>query len=79
VISRFHPSSRLLFVGFFTLAWTGFVLWLTVPWIDDMGITLPVALALIMVLGIVPGVLYVRLLSALVFDDDSEPRPGHHA
>jgi hypothetical protein len=61
------------------VAWIGFVLWLTVPWIDDMGITLPGALALIVVLGILPGVLYVRLLSALVFDDESEPRPGHHA
>jgi hypothetical protein len=79
VNSRFHLSSRSLLVAFFTLAWTGFVLWLTVPWIDDMGITFPGALALIVVLGILPGVLYVRLLSALVFDDESEPRPGHHA
>lgn len=78
MISRFHLPSR-FFVGFFTLTWISFVLWLTVPWIDDMGITLPVALALIVVLGILPGVLYVRLLSALVFDEDAEPRPGHHA
>lgn len=72
MISRFHLSSRLLFVWFFTAAWIAFVLWLTIPWIDDIGrsITTPVALALIVGLGIVPGVLNVRLLSALLFDDE---------
>jgi hypothetical protein len=74
---RFGLSPRLLFVALCGLAWTGFVLWLTIPWIDDIGdaITVPVAVALVVGFGIVPGVLNVHLISSLLFDDELERHP----
>jgi hypothetical protein len=64
----------LLFVLLCSVAWIGFVLWLTVPWMDDMGhaITFPVAVTLVAGLWIVPGVLNVRLLSFLLFEDPEQ-------
>ena len=71
----------MLFVLLSSVAWIGFVLWLTVPWIDDMGhaITLPVALALVAGLWILPGVLCVRLLSFLLFEEPEHfDEPSEH-
>ena len=75
---RFHLSPRILFVGLCTLAWIGFVLWLTLPWLDDMAesLTMPVAVFLVLGFGIVPGVLMVRELSDLIYGDDELER--HH-
>jgi hypothetical protein len=69
---RFHLSPRLFFVVLCSLAWIGFVLWLTIPWLDDIGqsTTLPVAIGLIVGLGILPGVLMVNEISLLIYDDD---------
>jgi hypothetical protein len=87
VADRFHVSLRSLFVVVCSVAWIGFVLWLTVPWIDDMGhtISVPAAVALVVCLWLIPGVLNVRLLSLLLFDDrdgfdeGSEQLPRWHA
>ena len=75
---RLHISSRLLFELICSAAWIGFVLWLTLPWLDDMGesLTMPVAVFLVLGFGIVPGVLMVRELSDLIYgDDELERRP----
>ena len=75
-----HVSSRWLFVVLCSLAWIGLTLWLTIPWLDDIGraISIPVAVALIVALWLVPGVLEVRWLSFVFFDEDSEHPPGSH-
>jgi hypothetical protein len=82
VSSRLHVSSRWLFVVLCSLAWIGFTLWLMIPLIDDMGrtISVPVTLALIVGLWLIPGVLQVRWFSFLLFDEDPEQPPdGRHA
>ena len=36
-LHRLHISSRFLFESLCSVAWVGFVLWLTIPWLDDIG------------------------------------------
>jgi hypothetical protein len=69
---RFHLSPRPLFVGLCSLAWIAFVLWLTLPWLDDMAdsLTMPVAVILVLCFGILPGVLMAHELSDLIYGDD---------
>ena len=71
-VHRLHLSPRLLLVTLLSLAWTGFVLWLTIPYLDDIGesTTLPVAIGLIVGLGILPGVLMANEISQLIYEDD---------
>jgi len=59
-------------VTLLSLAWTGFVLWLTIPYLDDIGesTTFPVAIGLIVGLGILPGVLMANEISLLIYEDD---------
>ena len=76
-IRRFHLSPRLLFELLCSVAWVGFVLWLTIPWLDDIGksVTVPIAVVLVAGLGIIPGVLMVHELSELIYGDELERRP----
>jgi hypothetical protein len=75
---RFRLSPRLLFVAVCSLAWTGFVLWLTIPRLDDIGasMTIPVAVALVVAIGIVPAVLELQSISERIFGDEWEHRSG---
>ena len=75
-LHRLHISSRFLFESLCSVAWVGFVLWLTIPWLDDIGgaVTMPVAVLLVVGFGIVPGVLMVRELTELIYDGDELDR-----
>jgi membrane protein YdbS with pleckstrin-like domain len=74
---RFRTSRRLLFVLISSLAWIGFVAWLTIPYLDDIGesTSIPVAVALIAGLGIIPGVLELQLISLRIFGDEVQQPP----
>jgi poly-beta-1,6-N-acetyl-D-glucosamine synthase len=54
----------------FGAGWAAFSTWLALGWIDDLGrvVTLPVAIAVICGIAIIPGYLNVQLASSLVFD-----------
>lgn len=56
------------------LAWMALSAWLAQPWLNQLAneVSLPVAIALIAGLALVPGYLNVQLLSSLVLD---RPRP----
>jgi biofilm PGA synthesis N-glycosyltransferase PgaC len=56
------------------LAWAAFSTWVALGWIEDLGrvITLPVAIAVVAGIAIIPGYLNVQLVSSLLFD---RPRP----
>jgi poly-beta-1,6-N-acetyl-D-glucosamine synthase len=56
------------------LGWAAFSTWVALGWIDDLGrvLTLPVAIAVICGVAIIPGYLNVQLASSLFFD---RPRP----
>jgi membrane protein YdbS with pleckstrin-like domain len=74
---RIRPARRLLFVLISSLAWIGLVAWLTIPYLDDIGesTTVPVAVALIAGLGIIPGVLELQSISLRIFSDEVERPP----
>ena len=56
------------------MSWASFSAWAAVPWIQDLGesITLPLAIAVIAGLAIIPGYLTAYLIATLVLD---RPRP----
>jgi biofilm PGA synthesis N-glycosyltransferase PgaC len=56
------------------LVWAALSTWVAVGWIEDLGrvITLPLAIAVIAGIAIIPGYLNVQLVSSLLFD---RPRP----
>jgi biofilm PGA synthesis N-glycosyltransferase PgaC len=61
---------KLLLVVGIALAWAGFSLWLSLPWIDALGrsITMPLAIAVICGIAIVPGYLNANLIASLLLD-----------
>jgi poly-beta-1,6-N-acetyl-D-glucosamine synthase len=61
---------KLLFVGLVSLSWVGFSVWLAIPWIEELGksITVPLAAMLIAGIAIIPGYLNAHLISSLLFD-----------
>ncbi len=52
------------------LAWAGFSLWLSIPWIETLGesITIPIAIAVIFGIAIIPGYLNANLITSLLID-----------
>lgn len=61
---------KLAMVIALALAWAGFSLWLSIPWIDALGssITMPLAVAVIFGIAIVPGYLNANLIASLLID-----------
>ena len=61
---------KLLFVVGIGLAWAGFSLWLSLSWIDTLGqsITMPLAIAVILGIAIIPGYLNANLIASLLLD-----------
>jgi biofilm PGA synthesis N-glycosyltransferase PgaC len=61
---------KLLFVVAIALTWAGLSLWFALPWIEDLAssITLPLALAVIFGIAIVPGYLNANLIASLLID-----------
>jgi poly-beta-1,6-N-acetyl-D-glucosamine synthase len=61
---------KLLLVALFSFGWAGLSVWLAIPWIVQLGssITLPVAIAVIGGIAIIPGYLNANLVSSLLFD-----------
>jgi len=62
--------TRFLLTVLFGAGWAAFSTWLALGWIDDLGrvVTLPVAIAVICGVAIIPGYLNVQLASSLLFD-----------
>ena len=62
--------TRFLLTVLFGAGWAAFSTWLALGWIDDLGrvVTLPVAIAVICGIAIIPGYLNVQLASSLLFD-----------
>jgi biofilm PGA synthesis N-glycosyltransferase PgaC len=52
------------------LLWAGLSLWFAIPWIADLGesITLPLAIAVILGIAIIPGYLNANLIASLLID-----------
>jgi biofilm PGA synthesis N-glycosyltransferase PgaC len=52
------------------LGWAGFSLWLSLPWIETLGesITMPLAVAVIFGIAIIPGYLNANLIASLLID-----------
>lgn len=61
---------KLALVIAIALAWAGFSFWLSLPWIDTLGqsITMPVAVAVILGIAIIPGYLNANLIASLLID-----------
>jgi biofilm PGA synthesis N-glycosyltransferase PgaC len=61
---------KLVLVVGIALAWAGFSFWLALPWIEDLAtsITLPLALAVIVGIAIIPGYLNANLIASLLID-----------
>ena len=61
---------KLAMVVAIALAWAGFSFWLSIPWIDALGssITMPLAVAVIFGIAIVPGYLNANLIASLLID-----------
>ncbi len=61
---------KLLLVVGIGLAWAGFSLWLSLAWIDTLGasITMPLAIAVIVGIAIIPGYLNANLIASLLLD-----------
>lgn len=61
---------KLLLVIAIGLGWAGFSLWLSLPWIDSLGeaITVPLAVAVIFGIAIIPGYLNANLIASLLLD-----------
>ena len=66
--------TRFFFTVVFGLLWAAFSTWIALGWIRDLGdvVTLPVAVAVIAGIAIIPGYLNIQLASSLFFD---RPRP----
>jgi biofilm PGA synthesis N-glycosyltransferase PgaC len=69
---RFYVGLRLklALVLCFALAWAGLSLWIAIPWIEELGesITLPLAIAVIAGIAIIPGYLNANLIASLLID-----------
>jgi biofilm PGA synthesis N-glycosyltransferase PgaC len=52
------------------LVWAGFSIWIAIPWIYDLAqlVTLPVALAIILGIAVIPGYLNVQLVTSILLD-----------
>jgi poly-beta-1,6-N-acetyl-D-glucosamine synthase len=63
------PFKLALVIGI-ALAWAGFSLWLSIPWIDALGssIGMPLTLAVIFGIAIIPGYLNANLIASLLID-----------
>jgi biofilm PGA synthesis N-glycosyltransferase PgaC len=61
---------KLVLVSVCSISWAAFSAWLAIPWIGDLAasITLPLAIAVIGGLAIVPGYLNAHLIASLLFD-----------
>jgi biofilm PGA synthesis N-glycosyltransferase PgaC len=61
---------RLLLVSLVSLLWAAFSAYIAIPWIRDLGtaITLPVSIAVVAGIAIVPGYLNFHLLLSLLLD-----------
>jgi poly-beta-1,6-N-acetyl-D-glucosamine synthase len=61
---------KLLLVVAIALGWASFSLWLSIPWMEALGssITLPLAIAVILGIAIVPGYLNANLIASLLID-----------
>jgi biofilm PGA synthesis N-glycosyltransferase PgaC len=61
---------KLILVIAIALAWAGLSLWLATPWIVELGhaITLPLAIAVIAGIAIIPGYLNANLIASLLID-----------
>jgi biofilm PGA synthesis N-glycosyltransferase PgaC len=61
---------KLALVIAIALGWAGFSLWIALPWIAELGssITLPLAIAVIFGIAIVPGYLNANLIASLLID-----------
>lgn len=61
---------KLVLVAAVALAWAGFSLWLALPWINELGesITVPLAIVVIGGIAIVPGYLNAHLIASLLID-----------
>lgn len=65
-----HLHLKLALVVAIALAWAGLSLWLAIPWIVELGqaITLPLAIAVIAGIAIIPGYLNANLIASLLID-----------
>jgi len=61
---------KLVLVVAISLAWAGLSIWIALPWIDSLAasITLPLAIAVIAGIAIIPGYLNANLISSLLLD-----------
>ena len=61
---------KLALVIAIAIAWAGFSLWLSLPWINTLGqsITMPLAIAVIFGIAIIPGYLNANLIASLLID-----------
>ena len=61
---------KLVAVVTIALGWAGFSLWLSLPWIETLGqsITMPLAIAVILGIAIIPGYLNANLIASLLID-----------
>jgi len=52
------------------LAWAGFSLWLSIPWIQDLAsyVTLPIAILIVAGIAIIPGYLNMQLIMSILLD-----------
>jgi biofilm PGA synthesis N-glycosyltransferase PgaC len=65
-----HLRLKLALVVAIALSWAGLSLWLAIPWIETLGhsITLPLAIAVIFGIAIIPGYLNANLIASLLLD-----------
>ena len=61
---------KLVLVIAIALGWAAFSFWLSLPWIDTLGqsITMPLAVAVIFGIAIIPGYLNANLIASLLID-----------
>jgi biofilm PGA synthesis N-glycosyltransferase PgaC len=61
---------KLLLVVVAALGWAGFSLWISIPWMEALGqsITLPLAITVILGIAIIPGYLNANLVASLLID-----------
>ena len=69
---RLYVGLRLKLIAVVTLAlcWAGLSLWIAIPWIESLGesITLPLAVAVVFGIAIIPGYLNANLIASLLID-----------
>jgi biofilm PGA synthesis N-glycosyltransferase PgaC len=57
-----------------SLLWTGLSTWISIPWVYDLGqlVTLPLAVAIVLGIAVVPGYLNMQLVTSILLD---RPKP----